>query len=279
MKEQAKRLAPKPETLRELFLRSGNRCAFPSCNRVMIDDDGVFVGQICHIEAAEPGGERFNQSMDNESRRSFENLLLMCYDHHKVTNDVNNYTVGEMQLIKNRHESKFGDVTRKMRDSIADYTDSLEFVPAKNLQCLINAMQWRSSDEATADSIREVNNFGERLKRLPNPTRELLAVAVSRAASTHDDFNRRGSLSISVAELRHVCDLSLEALREHCHLLDKDSLIEEAERTNFQGLEAIVLRNLEFGWDIFPDLKSFCAKTGVPLHRIIVELDFSVLDV
>ena len=56
----------------------------------MIDDDGTFVGQVCHIEAAEKGGERFNEKQTNEERRNFANLMLMCYDHHRVTNDVEN---------------------------------------------------------------------------------------------------------------------------------------------------------------------------------------------
>jgi hypothetical protein len=55
---KAKRKAPDKDTLRELYLKSGNQCAFPACTRVMLNKDGVFVGQICHIEAAEEGGER-----------------------------------------------------------------------------------------------------------------------------------------------------------------------------------------------------------------------------
>jgi hypothetical protein len=55
----AKRLMPLPDTLRELYLKCGNECAFPDCHRIMINSDGVFVGQVCHIEAAAPGGERF----------------------------------------------------------------------------------------------------------------------------------------------------------------------------------------------------------------------------
>jgi hypothetical protein len=26
----------------------------------MMNEEGLFIGQLCHIEAAEPGGERFN---------------------------------------------------------------------------------------------------------------------------------------------------------------------------------------------------------------------------
>jgi hypothetical protein len=58
--EKPKRLTPTKDTLRELYLKSGNRCAFPGCHKALFNSKGVFVGQICHIEAAESGGQRFN---------------------------------------------------------------------------------------------------------------------------------------------------------------------------------------------------------------------------
>src|ERR1039458_9948296 len=42
MPEIAKRLEPKKEVLRELFLKSGNLCAFPGCERLMLNIEGVF---------------------------------------------------------------------------------------------------------------------------------------------------------------------------------------------------------------------------------------------
>jgi hypothetical protein len=49
----------------------------------MLNIEGTFIGQICHIEAAEEGGERFNLNTTNEQRRSAVNLMLMCYEHHR----------------------------------------------------------------------------------------------------------------------------------------------------------------------------------------------------
>ncbi len=100
---KAKRKTPDKDTLRELYLKSGNQCAFTSCTRVMLNKDGVFVGQICHIEAAEEGGERFNPFMTDEERAAFSNLMLMCYDHHVITNDVTTYTVPVLRGIKAEH--------------------------------------------------------------------------------------------------------------------------------------------------------------------------------
>src|SRR4051794_16602680 len=97
---KSERLTPKPETLRELYAKSGNQCAFPGCSNLMVNKAGIFIGQVCHIEAAESGGERFNADLTPEDRRAFPNLMLMCYEHHTVTNDVDKYTVLVLQEMK-----------------------------------------------------------------------------------------------------------------------------------------------------------------------------------
>ncbi|MGA7451347.1 MAG: hypothetical protein WBW73_08730 [Rhodoplanes sp.] len=112
MTETPTRFTPKPDTLRELFLKSGNFCAVPNCTALMMNEAGVFIGQVCHIEAAEPGGERFNPAMTNEQRRAYSNLMLMCYPHHRVTNDVVQYPVERLQQIKWIFRSLMTEIAR-----------------------------------------------------------------------------------------------------------------------------------------------------------------------
>ena len=76
------RLTPKTNTLKALFAKSGNQCAFPGCDHPMINKKNQFIGQVCHIESALPGGERFNKESNDEFRRCYENLILLCYPHH-----------------------------------------------------------------------------------------------------------------------------------------------------------------------------------------------------
>ena len=101
------RLAPKTNTLRALFARSGNQCAFPGCTQPIMNKKNKFIGQVCHIEAAMTGGERFNEESDNEFRRSYENLLILCYPHHIETDDVEEYPAERLIQIKNEHEQLF----------------------------------------------------------------------------------------------------------------------------------------------------------------------------
>ncbi|KRT15939.1 hypothetical protein ASU31_10535 [Pedobacter ginsenosidimutans] len=107
MNEIPKRLSPSKETLNLLFARSGNCCAFPGCAHPLIDEEDQFIAQVCHIEAALPGGERYNEESDNESRRKPENLLLLCYQHHIKTNNIDRYPATELRKIKSEHEAQF----------------------------------------------------------------------------------------------------------------------------------------------------------------------------
>ncbi len=69
----------------------------------------MVIGDICHIEAAEKGGERFNAMQTDEQRSSFENLILLCANHHRITNNIEIYSVQILKKIKREHENKYKD--------------------------------------------------------------------------------------------------------------------------------------------------------------------------
>ena len=99
------RLAIRAKDLRDLSIRSKNQCAFPGCCRVLLDENGVYVAELCHIEAAEPGGQRYNPSQSDEERRSPSNLLFLCHEHHKVTDDEQLFPPAKLRDMKLAHEA------------------------------------------------------------------------------------------------------------------------------------------------------------------------------
>lgn len=101
------RKPPTQSTIKRLFAVSGNLCAFDPCGKALVDGNGDLQCQVCHIEAAEPGGERYNAGQTDDDRRAFGNLLLLCHDHHITTNDVTKYSVDVLKKIKADHEAKF----------------------------------------------------------------------------------------------------------------------------------------------------------------------------
>lgn len=126
-----KRLTPSKETIRNLLLRSGNECAFPNCHAVIFNDKNYLIGECCHIEAAMPGGERFNPNQTDEERRSYKNLLFLCHAHHIETNNVEIYSAEQLFKIKSDHEKRFSEKDFWIKD---DYVDSVlsNFVEIKS---------------------------------------------------------------------------------------------------------------------------------------------------
>ena len=86
---------------------SGNQCAFPDFPITIVQDvSSELLIEICHIEAAEPDGQRYNPKQTDDDRRHFDNLILLCPNHHTKTNDVNTYTTEILKEMKRSHEKK-----------------------------------------------------------------------------------------------------------------------------------------------------------------------------
>lgn len=272
MTEKPKRVPPSRHTVRELYLKSGNRCAFPGCQKFLFNETGTFIGEICHIEAAEPGGERFNPNQSNAERASFANLLLMCHDHHVQTDNVEKFDVARMRRIKAEHERLYSDVVGKMLLKVADHTKHQDAVWAKNLQRMNEVLKWGHSDEELTESLADLNEFVARLTKVPVPAREMLQIIVERSEKSAYG----GGLETQVPEVLHATGLSIDELRGICRILDKYNFI--GDKGQDEGIEMIGLQTTKEGWPIFADLKKFCSRSGTDLGEIIVGLDFSVLD-
>jgi hypothetical protein len=69
----------------------------------------TLVGENCHIVAESDGGPRANPTMSIPDRNSYQNLILLCRNHHKVIDDLPNgprsFPVLTLQSMKVAHES------------------------------------------------------------------------------------------------------------------------------------------------------------------------------
>jgi hypothetical protein len=97
---------PSARDVKRLFALSSNRCAYPKCQCAIAEGTSL-IGEICHIKADKPGGPRHDMSQTDEERQSFENLILMCANHHKVIDDdEESFTVELLLAIKSAHEKR-----------------------------------------------------------------------------------------------------------------------------------------------------------------------------
>lgn len=76
-------------TAKMLFALSGNRCAFAdpvtgvACENDLARPEWKRVrAQICHIKGERPGAARYDGAQDDDERKHFDNLIVMCPNHH-----------------------------------------------------------------------------------------------------------------------------------------------------------------------------------------------------
>ncbi len=269
MIEDAKRLTPKTNVTRELYLKSGNNCAFPGCPKPIINNDGIYVGQLCHIEAAESGGPRFNPDQSNEERRRYDNLLLLCYDHHQITNDEEKYPISKMKDIKNVHEAKFAKIIDDISSSIIDKTLLNELDSSKNLLKINKICKWDLNEAQLKETLQDFRIFEGQLCNLTRDTRKVLSVLIVQAAK----FSNR----IHLYELEKLISIDKVLLSEYLQILEKYKLIALDEFDKY-GKQLVVLSDLLPGWNILADLYEFSLVAEISLDDIIVDMNLSHLD-
>lgn len=214
-----KRLRPSTDTLRQLYIFSGNMCAMPDCKQVLIDEDGTWIGEVAHIHAASDGGPRANTSLSREERRGAKNLILLCrICHKKIDDNVDQYPAETLIKIKERHEGPYrkGLEQAKFKDCMDEYTTKL---PDS-----LGALGIMPSDEEFKDTRKSLGEVADRLAIVPLSTREFL-VKCLRRSSRSKYSHRREELIVNAEEIRQAISvegrqISRKTIAEHIKILE-----------------------------------------------------------
>ena len=105
--------------LRLLFQQSGNRCAFPTCTKRLTlpasaKDGAISLSEIAHIVGESADGPRGEHPMSLEERNRYENLILLCEEHHHLVDSlVATYPVEKLRQMKYAHEALIAEATRR----------------------------------------------------------------------------------------------------------------------------------------------------------------------
>jgi len=92
----------------------------PECRKILVmdateTDDESLIGEECHIIARKKDGPRGKSELSTEQRDKYNNLLLLCRNHHKVIDDQpSEYSVEKLHSIKDQHE-------KWVRESLEEY--------------------------------------------------------------------------------------------------------------------------------------------------------------
>ncbi len=104
---------PTEATIKRLYALSGNLCAFSDCPVLLVEDAGTSIGEICHIRAQKPGGPRFDPRWPSTASHDFENLIVLCPNHHTIVDKRHKqFTVEILEQMKAAHGHKYGRLER-----------------------------------------------------------------------------------------------------------------------------------------------------------------------
>lgn len=88
----------KDGTKRMLYIKSGNLCAW--CKQTLVYSNSSNLSEICHIEAVNEDGARYNPNLTYEYVNSYENLILLCANCHTFADNKLNENVCSVEMLK-----------------------------------------------------------------------------------------------------------------------------------------------------------------------------------
>jgi hypothetical protein len=114
------------KTQKMLWGRAAGRCSMPECRMELVQssigvDDQTVIGENCHIVAESDEGPRADPTIPLERRNTYDNLILLCSNHHKlIDSQENECTVAKLREMKSAHEvwvrEKLGFDNNKQED-------------------------------------------------------------------------------------------------------------------------------------------------------------------
>lgn len=113
--------------LKRLWALSAGRCNKPDCRAVLLVDptefdDAVVMGEQAHIAPHGSGGPRRISTIPEGQRDTYDNIILLCPNHHRgpVDGQPNTYTEELLHQWKDEHEAW-------VRDTLTQAIPKLQF--------------------------------------------------------------------------------------------------------------------------------------------------------
>lgn len=225
----------KLDVMKALLARTGNKCAMQNCDHPLFNDNNLFVAQLAHIEAVSPKWKRYNPQQTNEERNSYDNLLFLCYRHHKEIDSNEAYTVEVLKKIKTSHELKFNESTFSIPDAILKstleeiehYWDDIEYINkfehvADDFKIKINPnAQIEELFQCVLENLEEIGSSCDYLSRDTNHKYfDILCLSIPNAITT--SYVALKQLEIKVYELALLNDVLNEDIKKKLEELKID---------------------------------------------------------
>lgn len=275
------RKAPSANTLRELYVLSGNLCANPKCKTVIVNTNGTVVADVCHIKAEKPDGARYDKKLSEADRRASANLLLLCRTCHKlVDTEEAKYTVAiltKWKMDRERHFAAVGELLRQRYiQEITDEFATTDFTEPRSMKSFVKFLDLKGSTHSIDKSVPdEVAEYAKRLRKLSQPDRELMCAIVERALSLSRS-DRYGisvhpdDLKTIIIDNKRLSDYRISKLANTLDRMQLGSLDADEEPRLYIAPPAEECR-----WS---RISQFLSEREKDLRAVICDLQFGLLD-
>ncbi|MFF9981151.1 hypothetical protein [Streptomyces erythrochromogenes] len=268
------RRTPLPDVARQLFVFSGNECAWgdPNCTTRLVTAENGWVGEIAHIIGAEPTSARHEawDGKDVDDLRHFSNLMLLCKVHSRNIDDKpsrGEFTVEYLRAVKERHEAPYRYGLEQLEAEFKDAVAGNIVTPATTMR---RYFRWEGVDldpAEEAEVLALVGELADRVGTLTRQARQVLALVVKEDEPNCQLIERR--LTAGSTTLISICEelTGIEAAELYVDEWGED-------------LPRVVLRGGAVSGipEMWGQLRMFAASEGIDLNDIFVNLDFSLLD-
>ena len=92
------------KSIKLLWANAAGRCSFTGCEERLTIEQSANVspytlGEMAHIKGEKAGSNRHDESQTNEERNGYENLILLCPNHHTLIDKPENEEVYSADLL------------------------------------------------------------------------------------------------------------------------------------------------------------------------------------
>lgn len=164
-------MAISEKSIKLLWSNAAGRCSFAHCNERLTVEQAAHsapytLGEMAHIKGEKKGSNRHDATQTNEQRDGYENLILLCPNHHTLIDKPENkevYTVDILIKMKLEHESRISRCLDPTEiPNIEELKDQISIYLAENRQAWlqygpssVNAQKNPHSDEIYAIWLSE----------------------------------------------------------------------------------------------------------------------------
>lgn len=205
---------------RLLYANSGNICAMYGCNNPLVYVNTASINEICHIEAVNDEGARYNPNLTDDYVNSYENLMLLCPTCHSIIDNKQNegfYTVLYLKQMKQFHEQQVQEAL--MKKAAIEPPIYLEGYDVRGIVDSYNGLYEKEVDKKYVYRILNI---------ILSMNVAIRSVVYGIAILCSEDGTER----VDVQRLNQMVNLDLYTYAEILMLLEQQKIIEEINYTN-----------------------------------------------